>query len=407
MRKSIAVFVSSVLPGLFMVGYVVGTGSVTTMSSAGAAFGMSLAWTCLLASAFTHVMFVAISESTIRSGTTLLSNFRRNFGAPVTLFIMLGMMITQIASVIGVMGIVSDIVREWSRPLTAGGEGVSPLAVAVAATALLLWLFWGGRHGVFLRFLSALVGLMGAAFVVAASIVPPPPAAVLQGLIPRIPETGDPHLLIAGMVGTTMASVVLFSRSIVVQEEGWRMADLRTAKRDSLIAVALLVIINLTIMACAAGTMFPAGLKVERAIDMVQTLEPVAGRLASTGFVVGIVAAGLSSLFPNYLLGPWLLSDFFGIKRDLSRPWFRALVVATASTGLLIPVFGGSPVAIMIASQAVSPLVMPLMVLLVLILLRRLEQPGARWRPNHWGLLVTLAFSLYMAAVAFRGFAGG
>lgn len=406
MRKSIAAFASSVLPGLFMVGYVVGTGTVTTMSAAGASFGMSLLWTCLLASVFTHVMVVAISENTIRSGTTLLTSFRRHFGAPVTLFIMAGLMVTQIASVIGVTGIVAEIVQEWSRPLTPSGEGVPTLWVAAAAMAMLLWLFWGGRHRLFLRFLSALVGLMGVAFVVTASIVPPPPLTVIQGLIPRIPETGDPHLLIAGMVGTTMAGVCLFSRSIIVHEEGWRAADLGVARRDSLISVFLLFIINGTIMACAAGTMLPAGLKVERAIDMVQTLEPLAGRLASTGFVVGIVAAGLSSLFPNYLLGPWLLSDFFGIKRDLSRPAFRALVVATASTGLIIPLFGGSPVGIMIASQALSPLIMPLMVLLVLILLRRLEPPRAKWKPSHWGLLVTFGFSVYMAVVALIGFVG-
>lgn len=400
-------FVASILPGLFMVGYVVGTGSVTTMSVAGASFGMSLVWTSLLASVFTHIMFVGISESTIRSGSTLLNNVRRHFGWPVALFLMAGMMVTQITSIIGVMGIVSDIVREWSRPLTASGDGVSRFWVAVAATAILLWLFWGGRHRLFLRALSALVGLMGVAFLVTASIVPPPATAVIEGLIPRIPQTGSPHLLIAGMIGTTMASVVLFSRSIVVQEEGWKLADLRVAGRDSLLSVTLLFVINVTIMACAAGTMFPAGLKIERAIDMVRTLEPLAGRFASTGFVVGIVAAGLSSLFPNYLLGPWMLSDFLGIKRDLSRPWFRVLVVATASVGLFIPVFGGSPVPIMIASQAVSPLIMPVMVLLVLLLLRRVEPAGSKWRPLHWGLAVTFAFSVYMSVVAFTGFTGG
>ena len=68
----------------------------------------------------------------------------------------------------------------------------------------------------------------------------------------------------------------------------------------------------------------------------------------------GILAAGLSSLFPNYLLGPWLISDFLGIKRDMSRMAFRVLVVATASFGLIVPIFGGSPVQIMIASQALS-----------------------------------------------------
>ena len=35
-------------PGLFLIGYNIGTGSVTTMASAGSRWGMSLTWTVVL-----------------------------------------------------------------------------------------------------------------------------------------------------------------------------------------------------------------------------------------------------------------------------------------------------------------------------------------------------------------------
>lgn len=401
-------YLASIIPGIFMVGYVIGTGSVTTMATAGASYGMSLVWTLMLASFLTHVMFVGISKCTIVSGDTILYTFRKHFGRAVTLFIMFGLVLTQVASIIGVMAIVTEVVREWSRPLTADGSGFSQLGLAILFTALLLALFWNGRHQFFLKVLSLLVALMGIAFVLTATMVAPEPSEMLRGILPSIPAKGNPQLLIAGMIGTTMASVVLVSRSIVVKEKGWTPADLPVASRDSMISVTLMFVINSAIMACAAGTLFVRGLEIENAIDMVSTLEPLAGRLATSGFVVGIVAAGLSSLFPNYLLGPWMICDFLGLPRDLSRRVFRILVVVTAMFGLVVPLFGGRPVQIMIASQAISPLIMPLIASFTMILLLRKDFVGEH--PNSTGLNVTLGitvlFTFYMLYLAVLGFVG-
>jgi manganese transport protein len=268
-----------------------------------------------------------------------------------------------------VMAIVTDVVREWSRPLTSDGAGFSQLGLAVLFTALLLALFWNGRHQFFLKVLSLLVALMGIAFVVTASMVAPDPAQMLRGVLPSIPAKGNPQLLIAGMIGTTMASVVLVSRSIVVKEKGWTPADLPVASRDSLISVTLMFVINAAIMA---------------------------------------VAAGLSSLFPNYLLGPWMICDYLGLPRDLSRRAFRLLVVGTSLFGLVVPLFGGRPVQIMIASQAVSPLIMPLIASFTMILLLRSEFVGEH--PNSTSLNVTLGitvlFTFYMLYLAVLGFLG-
>jgi Mn2+/Fe2+ NRAMP family transporter len=161
-------------------------------------------------------------------------------------------------------------------------------------------------------------------------------------------------------------------------------------------------------MACAAGTLFLEHRPVEQAIDMVRTLEPLAGKLAVAGFVLGILAAGLSSLFPNFLLGPWMMADFLGIERDMSRGGFRALVVGAALCGMIVPVFGGRPVPIMIASQAVSPLVMPLLVAFVWFLISKKEI--AKEHPPspllHFGMAITLLFSVYMLYLAVVGWLG-
>ena len=391
-----------------MIGYVIGTGSVTTMASAGASYGMSLAWTLALASVFTHIMIVALSRLTILTGETTLYTFRKHFGAPVTIFIIGSLMLTQIASIIGVMAIVSDVFREWTAQLL-GGAGTPTLVSAAFFSLLLLGLYWVGRHHFFLNVLACLVAVMGVAFVSTAFLVAPDPATAVAGLVPSIPEVGNPSLLIAGMLGTTMASVCLITRGVLVQEKGWRMSDYNEVIRDSGISMTLLFFINTAIMACAAGTLFVEGREVEQAIDMVRTLEPLAGPIAVGGFVLGILAAGLSSLFPNYLLGPWLVADFAGIPRAMGRPLFRVMVVAAASFGLVVPLFGGRPVQIMIASQAVSPLVMPLFAVFVWILINR-ESVAREYRPSallNVGMGVTVVFTLYMLYLAVVGFLGG
>ena len=70
---------------------------------------------------------------------------------------------------------------------------------------------------------------------------------------------------------------------------------------------------------CGSRDIYPLGLKVDNAIDMIKTLEPFAGRFAISIFVVGIVCAGLVSLFPHYMLVPLLLSDFLNEKLDMSK----------------------------------------------------------------------------------------
>lgn len=191
---------------------------------------MSLTWTLVLASLFTHLRTVGISCLTIVSGETLLHLFRQHFGAPVTLLIVapLGRTLT---SIIGVMAIVVDVLREWSG--SALGLAIDPLGAAVFFTLLLLMLFWVGRHSFFLKVLASFVGVMGLTVFFTAGLVLPEPRELAAGFVPSLPESGNPRLLIAGMVATTMASVVLFTRNVLVQEEGWRLRDLPVVTRDS------------------------------------------------------------------------------------------------------------------------------------------------------------------------------
>ena len=169
--RRLAATAKTLAPGIFIIGYVIGTGSVTTMASAGASYGMSLLWTLIPASLFTHVMVVGISRVTILSGDTILHVFRRHFGSTVTVVVIGSLMATQLTSIIGVMAIVVDVLREWTA--TYLGYAVPMLGSATFFTLLLVMLFWVGRHDFFLKVLAALVSVMGWPFSLPLRSFPP------------------------------------------------------------------------------------------------------------------------------------------------------------------------------------------------------------------------------------------
>lgn len=404
-RHKMTRLAASLGPGIFIVGYIIGTGSVTTMASSGASYGMSMTWALALSCLFTYVMIVSISRCTILSGQTIIYCIRQQFGGAIAVFIIVGLMLTVVTSVMGVTAIASDIFREWSKIFTRGGNGIHPIISTATFIGILYYLFWFGKHNFFLKAMSVVVAIMGICFITSMFLVVPDMADIGAGLVPRMPAEADANLILAGLVGTTMAGVCIISRSYLVAEQGWNINDLKVENRDAIVSLVLTFVISAAIMACAAGTLFPRGIAVQNAIDMVITLQPIAGRFASSIFVFGILAAALSSLFAGYMLGPWLVCDYLNLPRKMDRPSIRIAVLLAAMIGFTVPVFGGRPVIIMIASQAISPVVMPLLVILMFVMLNSNKIVGDYKNPLwlNIGLGITLIFTLFMSYAGLVG----
>ena len=403
--KKIGLFLTSIAPGLFLIGYNIGTGSITTMASSGAAYGMTLIWPLFLSCIFTFFLIMLFGRYTSVTGMTILTSFRKYFGVGIAVFVLISLLVSEWVSCMGVMGVVTQVVQEWSRPLTKSGNGFSPILTALIFGALLYYLFWNGQHKVFEKVLAVFVGIMGLSFVLTMFMVIPDPQEVLEGLVPRIPKDSDAMLIMAGMVGTTMGAILYVVRSILVQEKGWGSSDLKAERRDAIVSVSMMFILSVAVMAAAAGTLHPAGLKVDNAIDMVKLMEPLAGRFAISIFVGGIVAAGLSSLFPIVLLAPWLFADFNNKPRNMKSTSSRLLVLFGVLLGLVVPIFGGRPVMVMIISQAMAAIVSPVVLALMLYIYNKKSIMGN----NTLGITSNISFGLillFTIAMAAAGLIG-
>jgi manganese transport protein len=406
--KKIGLFFASIAPGLFLIGYNIGTGSITTMASSGAAYGLTMIWPLLLSCIFTYFLIMLFGRYTSITGLTILTTFRKHFGFGVATFVLISLLVSEWVSCMGVMGVVTQVVQEWSRPLTKSGNGFSPILVALIFGGLLYYLFWNGQHKVFEKVLAVFVGIMGLSFVMTMFMVIPDPEEVLRGLIPSIPKDSDAMLIMAGMVGTTMGAILYVVRSILVQEKGWGSSDIKAERRDAIVSVSMMFILSVAVMGAAAGTLHPAGLKVNNAIDMVKLMEPLAGRFAISIFVGGIVAAGLSSLFPIVLLAPWLFADFNNKPRDMKSRSSRLLVLFGVLLGLVVPIFGGRPVMVMIISQAMAAIVTPVVLALMLYIYNKKSIMGAHTlgAGSNISFGFVLLFTIAMAIAGLIGIAG-
>lgn len=71
---------------------------------------------------------------------------------------------------------------------------------------------------------------------------------------------------------------------------------------------------------------------------MIELLEPLAGSMAVSIFVLGLVAAGVSSQFPNVLMLPWLLCDYTGTERNMTLGRYRVMVLLISLLGRVVPI---------------------------------------------------------------------
>jgi Mn2+/Fe2+ NRAMP family transporter len=223
LRSKFSKWLALFLPGIFLLGFNIGTGSVTSMAKAGATYGMSLLWTILASCLATFFMISVYGRYTLVTGETALQAFRKHIHPVVGIFFIVALTAGVSGSVMGVMGIVAEISFEWSKSLVAGG--IPPVVFAVFYISLVYYIFWNGSTQYFERSLAVIVAIMSASFLLNFFIMMPPPLEIIKGLIPSLPEVPvdqgkGPFLVIASMVGTTVFSGLFIIRTTLVREAG-------------------------------------------------------------------------------------------------------------------------------------------------------------------------------------------
>ena len=395
MKNKLQQKLALILPGLFLLGFNIGTGSVTTMAKTGADYGMALLWALVASCVATYYMILSYSRYTLVTGETALYAFKKHIHPALGIFFIIALTSGVAGSVMGVMGIVADISSVWSQSFIEGG--IAPVYFAALFIAIVYFIFWNGEIQFFERALAVMVAIMAGCFLINFFILTPPFIDILSGLIPSLPDVPEgvdksPYIIIASMVGTTVSSALFIVRTTLVKEAGWKIGDWHIQRRDAIISVVLMFVISMSIMAAAAGTLYPAGLVLNEASQMITLLEPLAGSFAVAIFAFGIIAAGVSSQFPNVLLLPWLLCDYNQSPLNMKLGKYRLMVLAISLLGLVVPIFDARPVFVMIVSQALNSIILPLTVGCILYLGNKESLMGEHKLSKMTNIVLCLVF---------------
>jgi len=372
--KKIIAIVLGFGPGIFAIGYTIGTGSVTSMLVAGSTYGMQLLWVLLLSCLFSGVLMFAYGNYTLITGDTALYSFKKYIkgGKTLAILIIIGISVGQWGSLMGILTISSNMLFEIFAMNFEGlrnYEYSTVLIIAISIIVIFYSLMLVGRYSFFEKILVIFVTFMGLSFIISLFFVHPLPLETLEGLIPTIPKVPGGKMMVAAFVGTTMAAATFLSRPLFVKGKEWGAKDLKKQRKDAITAAILVFIISGAIMAVASGALFHQGNPVDSIIDMAKPLEPIAGNFAVAIFFFGTLSAGLSSIFPCLLIAPLLIADYQSGKLDTTSKQFKIITAIACLVALIGPAFfGGKPILVQILSQVFNVFVLPVVVLGIILL---------------------------------------
>lgn len=405
--KKIWIMILSIGPGIFCIGYTIGTGSVTAMAKAGSDFGMQLLWVLVLSVLFAWVLMEAYGRYAVVTGETAIHSFKNKLknGKLLAIIIVFGIVIGQWNSLTGILGLSANAIYELIHiffPQTSAENYWVVLGIAIFLIVVLYGFLLVGNYSFFERILIVFVSLMGISFLVSMFIVIPDISEIAKGLKPSIPKVQGGKLMVAAFVGTTMAAPTFVVRPLLMKGKGWGIKNTKDQSKDALFSAILMFVISASIMITATGALFHEGKTIEKVLDMVNTLEPMAGKFAVAIFIIGTLSAGLSSIFPILMVAPLLIADYRNGELDTSSRQFKILTAIAALFGLTIPILGANPIVAQVATQVANVFVLPLVIGAVIVLVNNKSDMGE----NKAGILLNIGLAcalIFSCFIAYNG----
>lgn len=365
-------WIKNIGPGPLVAAAFIGPGTVTLCTLAGVHFGYALLWAMVLSIVATTILQEMSARLGVVTQKGLSEVIRTEIKHP--LFRKLCILLVLSAIVVGnaayeagnisgsVLGL-ETVFKNYS--ISVGGLNLNIFSFIIGLVAFVL--LYVGNYKVLEKVLVGLVILMSVAFLITAIITKPNLVDVFKGVFtPTIPD--DSIFTIVGLIGTTVVPYNLFLHASLVKEK-WRFSsDLKYARRDTIIAVALGGIVSMCIIISAAAIQYQ---QVGNAADLALGLEPLFGRYAKYFLALGLFAAGITSTITAALAAAYVATGCLGWSTDLKSPKFKAVWFFILALGVLFSSLGIKPIEIIKFAQAANGLLLPVIAGLLLWLMNK------------------------------------
>jgi Mn2+/Fe2+ NRAMP family transporter len=393
-RRGFVAFFAVMGPGL--IAGVAGNdaGGITTYSVMGASTGLTLLWVFPVTTVILAVVQEMAARLGVITGQGLSDLIRDRYGVRWTAFAMITLIIANAANTIA----------EFAGASAALGIfGVPPLitvpVVGVAIWALVLFASYRTVERVFLS-----ITLVFIAYILSAILAHPDWGEVGRALVtPHLDLTTTTLLLLVAVVGTTITPYMQFYLQSAVAEKGIDEEELRLEQVDAVGGAVWTNVIAVFIVVACAATLYVAGQTVTSAADAALALEPIAGRFASALFALGLFGASVLAATIMPVSTAFVVCEAFGFesgvgKRLREAPIFfglYTLLLVVGAAVVLIP--GLDLISIIVASQYVQGLLLPIVLVFMLLLVNNRTLLGRHVNGRPLNVLATACVGLVIA----------
>jgi Mn2+/Fe2+ NRAMP family transporter len=220
--------------------------------------------------------------------------------------------------------------------------------------------------------------LSALSYVVTVVLIRPDWGEVLRAaVIPRF--EADPAFILAVLatIGTTITPWGIFYMQASVADKGVELEKYGLTKTDVVFGAAWGNVVSAFIVICTAATLYVVGVSVESAEQAAMALAPLAGNGARLLFSVGLLGASLLAVSVLPLSTTYAFCEAFGWERGLNRkvneaPIFYGMFISIIAINVLIVLIPNMPLfQIMLLSQSVNAILLPVLLFLVLKLVNQ------------------------------------
>ena len=300
-------------PGALVSAAFIGPGTVTICTLAGVGFGYNLLWAMLLSIIATIVLQEMAARLGIISQRGLSEVIRSEIKNPifrkfVTLLILSAIVVGNASYEAGNIsgGILGLETIFGDGTVNFGSFSINMMSILIGVIAFIL--LYIGNYKFLEKVLITLVILMSISFLVTAVLTKPDILAVLKGtFVPKFPEKS--LLMIIGLIGTTVVPYNLFLHAALVKEKWKTEADLKHARKDTIIAIGLGGLVSMAIIISAAAIQ---STDISNAADLAKSLAPLYGSFSTYFLGLGLFAAGITSAITAPLAAAYVAKGCLG-----------------------------------------------------------------------------------------------
>ncbi|HZI71580.1 MAG TPA: Nramp family divalent metal transporter [Nitrososphaeraceae archaeon] len=254
-------------------------------------------------------------------------------------------------------------------------------AIFGALDVIIILAFTTRRFHILERMFILFVSVISFGYLYEVFITKPDPSAILYHSVVPIFANSNALLISVGIIGATVMPHALFLHSWLTKNKlkEKTIQEKRTLRKlhltENVVVLAIAGMVNAAIMIMAAAAFNPHYSNVASISDAYKTLIPLFGAGAGIAFVITLLSSGISSSVVGTLAGQAVMEGLLGMKVNI---WLRRLVtrfVNVIPTTIAI-LLGLDPLNILVYSQVILSLMIPLPMIPIVVLSRNKELMG-------------------------------